>query len=278
MKDTSTIRVSIAHDQPLVWMQATLIGKLAAIWEQRGIQTIFADHFRSEADIGILHLDRTVIETRDIPPVPAGLKVMNLTIRDISKRRYSSLIIGQDSDWDGPVIIKTDLNHFGLREREGKKPGWLMRRRLRLAQTDWKRARLLPDRTYPVLESVREVPGWVWRDKSYIVERFIPERENGQYVLRGAVFFGKRHYAYRVFSPDHMVKTGTMTGHEFLTEAPPEVQAFRQANGFDFAKIDYVEHEGRPVILDANKTPTIDSRPDSPRLLHLADGLAELLP
>lgn len=268
--------VSIVSDQPEQRMASSLIGRLTYNWRARGIKVHYGQSFAADADIGILHLDRTVVADADVPPVPQGLAVMNLGVRDISKRRYSTLLLTPGSAWDGPVIIKTDRNHFGLPEGAGTAAVWL--RRLRVAlYGDWKRAGVLPHKTYPVLPSLRDVPDWVWQDRALIVERFIPERENGRFALRGAVFFGRRHYAFRLFSSDPLVKTGSMTGHEFLPEADPDVQAFWQREKFDFGKIDYVMHDGKAVILDANKTPVIKSPPDTPRLVRLADGLEELI-
>ena len=36
---------------------------------------------------------------------------------------------------------------------------------------------------------------------------------------------------------------------------PDELRALRRQLGFDYGKFDFVMHEGRAVLLDANKTP-----------------------
>jgi hypothetical protein len=38
-------------------------------------------------------------------------------------------------------------------------------------------------------------------------------------------------------------------------EVHPEIPELAKRMGFDFGKFDYVMHEGKPVLLDANKTP-----------------------
>ena len=59
-------------------------------------------------------------------------------------------------------------------------------------------------------------------------------------------------------------------------EIPPsELEAFREANGFDFGKFDYVEHDGRPILLDINKTPTIVSSRAKTRMQYLSGGLRD---
>jgi hypothetical protein len=46
----------------------------------------------------------------------------------------------------------------------------------------------------------------------------------------------------------------------------------RSRLGFDYGKFDYVMHEGRAVLLDANSTPGISSRTE--QLILSADELA----
>ena len=41
---------------------------------------------------------------------------INAAVTDISKRSYSQLLVVADSDWDGPVIVKSNLNYHGLPE------------------------------------------------------------------------------------------------------------------------------------------------------------------
>jgi hypothetical protein len=127
------------------------------------------------------------------------------------------------------------------------------------------------------LKGLKAVPGWVWKNPDIIVERFMPEREQGFYCLRGWVFFGNRGYTYKLFSSDSMVKTGTMVKYEFLDKPPAELVDFRIRNSFDFGKFDYVEVDGKPILLDINKTPTIVSETNTPRLKSLAGGLNSFL-
>jgi hypothetical protein len=128
-----------------------------------------------------------------------------------------------------------------------------------------------------VLPRLAAVPDWVWSDPQLLVERFVPERDAGRYCLRGWMFFGARSYSYRLFSTHPLVKSGSMIGHEFLAGPPPELESIRARHGFDFGKFDYVQVDGRTILLDANKTPTVTGDGESPRLLDLSEGIEELL-
>ena len=62
---------------------------------------------------------------------------------------------------------------------------------------------------------------------------------------------------------------------DILDAVPQELQDLRCQYGFDFGKFDYVEVEGRAVLIDINKTPTTVARQDSPRLRELAEGIRD---
>lgn len=213
----------------------------------------------------------------EIPAAAGATPLLNGRVLDISKRIFSSQLLAAGDDWDGPVIVKSNLNHFGIPEEHGRRPALLARTRLRLARLSWRLARALPPGRYPVLPRLAAVPEWVWSEPELLVERFVPERDGGRYCLRGWMFFGSRSYSYRLFSTHPLVKSGSMIGYEFLEGPPPELLAIRAAHGFDFGKFDYVQVDGRTILLDANKTPTVTGDGESPRLRDLAEGALELL-
>ncbi|KAB7741341.1 hypothetical protein F2P47_06255 [Parvibaculum sedimenti] len=260
--------------------QASVLQALADIWRERGIVSVWGPAYAPEADACILHIDRTRLEPTDVPPPPRGLRAINGSILDISKRLFSVLEVYPGSDWSGQVIVKTNLNHFGLPELRGNHPAQraLDRLRMRIADISWHIARTLPDRTYPVLPSIRHVPRWVWDNPRYIVEKFMPEKDGDLYCLRGWMFLGPVSYGWRLFSTDPLVKTGTMVRYEFITEVPGELVELRNRTKFDFGKFDYVMHDGKPIVLDLNKTPAYSGDPASPRLHKLAEGIEGFLP
>lgn len=270
-------KVCILSGSPGPFREDYLIARLAWHWQRDGVVVESSASIPADANLGILHIDRTRVDPAQVPPNPAGIPLLNGRILDISKKRFSVLALGPRSDWDGEVIVKTDLNAYGL--PEGARHGGGRARRLRgwLAERSWRLARMLPYAQYPILGSLREVPDWAWSDPGLIVEKFVPERVGRHYCLRGWVFFGSRSYVFRIFSTHPLVKVGSMTHHEFLPAPPPELEDVRARQGFDFGKFDYVEHDGRPILLDANKTPMVVSGPDSPHLRHLAGALDEFL-
>ena len=136
-----------------------MISQLGDIWGEQSHKLHVARNFHPNADLCILHHDRTFVSVADIPPAPAGVRVLNGTSNDISKRRYSSLLVTPDSDWTGPVILKTNLNHFGAPERrDGKTASGELRQKL--ATISWRLARRLPPKDYPVLDGISAVPDW----------------------------------------------------------------------------------------------------------------------
>jgi hypothetical protein len=203
--------------------------------------------------------------------------VINNKVLDISKRNYSILQLQPQDDWQGQVIVKSNLNYFGIPERKDLPYSLMRELREQLAKRSWRYARTLPHKTYPVLNSIKFVPGWVWRDDDLIVEKFMPEREGDLYCLRGWIFLGSKSYGYRLFATDPLVKTESMVRYEINDEVPEDLIPFRKKMGFDYGKFDYVVHDGQTILLDANKTPTYRGPSDSPRIRLIAEGINDFL-
>ena len=255
-----------------------VLAALAMIWERNGFRVNVGQSYIPHASVCILHHDLTKLDPSSLPAPPPGVRPLNGQVLDISKRLYSTLILRPEDDWSGPVIIKTNLNHFGVPERPASEMGITTRVRRRLARISWRHVRMLPDRVYPLLSSLEDVPNWVWANPEFIVEKFLPERaDNNLYCVRGWMFFGDNSYGYRLFSTDPLVKTGTMVRYEYLDVVPDELMTLRQTMGFDFGKFDYVERDGKSILLDANKTPVYTGASDSPRLNLLAEGIRAFL-
>ncbi|MBI4912159.1 MAG: hypothetical protein HY823_05435 [Acidobacteria bacterium] len=245
-------RIGILTQTEDRWGEAPfLLGHLADRWRERGHQVELATDWERPlaCDLAILHLDLTRIPPRAARWAAAHPRVLNGRVLDISKRRFSGQLLAPGDPWEGPVIIKTDLNFGGLPEA-------------RLAGCDpqadrWEEVRCLPPDQYPVLPHRSEVPGAVWTNPSLIVERFLPERdEEGRYALRCWVFFGEEGIVWRSLSNHPLVKAGNAFHTEALEEVPPEVWKLRRDLGLDFGKIDFGMVGGRAVVYDVNKTPT----------------------
>lgn len=86
------------------------------------------------------------------------------------------------------------------------------------------------------------------------MEKFIPEPEPDGFAARFWLFCGERERCTRHVSPQSLVK-GDDTIRREAVPVPDELRALRRKLGFDYGKFDFVMHEGRAVLLDANKTP-----------------------
>jgi hypothetical protein len=269
--------VSVACGGPAL-VPHFVLSALAGHWQSRDITVHMGQSFVPGAQAHVLHINKTFLTDADLPPRGDDGPVVNWSVRDISKRLISVLRITPEDCWDGPVIIKTNLNHFGIPETRGIPVDQREGNRKRMADISWRSARRLPHRRYPVLDSIARVPRWVWEDDSLVVERFLPERDGDLYCLRGWMFFGSRGYGWRLRSTDPLVKAGSYVDHDYLTEVPDELVALRQRLGFDFGKFDYVVHDDRAIVFDVNKTPSFTGPPDSPRIIDLSHGIEDFLP
>ncbi len=254
-----------------------LVYLLCDIWRRDGHMISVGPVDKLEADLGILHIDRTWIPEQVLPKDLHNRPLLNGRVLDISKRRVSRLILDQEDKYQGPVIIKTNANFFGLRDRKkGRLSTFLRRLHQSLARrASWQMARQLIPGQYPVLEYKEQVPKWVWKREELIVEKFVPEIEDDLYVLRLWLFFGDREYGVKMWSKNPVVKSGDIVGHEYIDEVPDELRKMRETLSFDFGKFDYVMVDGKPILVDANKTPCISSSSSSPspNILNLAEGI-----
>lgn len=243
-------------------------------WRARGNDWAVATPGRPvDADAAFLHVVPTLVDEEHRAFAAGYGTVINGGTWDIHKRRVSRNLLAPDSDWAGPVIVKSDLNNFGkieqlhnLRAAEaGKEPPH----------------RDLPRSTdYRIYARLDQVPQALWDDPGLVVEKFLPEANpDGTFTLRTWVFLGTRERCTKLVGPNPVSKAAQVLHYE-PTDVPDELRAERARLGFDYGKFDFVIHEGTPVLLDANRTP------GNPRTLqehvkkgaaNLAEGLAMLL-
>jgi hypothetical protein len=171
--------------------------------------------------------------------MPPGLPLLNAAVRDISKRRVSELLVDRHDEWQGPVIVKTDANMRGLPD---------------VRRTRGQAARA-PRPPYTVFEAKGAVPAEIWSDPQWVVERFLPEQDGDDYLLRKWVFLGNRSLFLIDRSADRIVKAGRGGQAAVDIPVPEGLAARRRELGFDYGKFDYVHAGGRAVLLDANSTP-----------------------
>ena len=260
---------------------------LAEEWRRRGIPVEVTDTLSEPLGPDVLvfpHFDLTVIPTIIAERLSRCARAINRRVNDISKRVISRQLVTSPADYDGPVIVKTNLNFGGWPELRllafGNEQAYRQveeaKRRL-----PWPISGMLRCEQYPIYDEPRLVPRPVWTNPQLVVEKFLPEREGDHYCLRQYVFLGPIEINTRSVSEDPRVKSRGVVRREILDSTPPAVRAFREQLGFDYGKFDYVMHEGEPIVFDVNRTFTYDreSKAGSPSALieKLADGIEPFL-
>jgi hypothetical protein len=251
---------------------------LAERWRADGVEVVVQHGVESfvEADVAIHHVCLTVTPSEYVQHLLRYPLAVNGRLLDTSKRRTSKNLLGPASPWTGPVIVTTDLDCGGLvEERLLRTRTQRALQRLRMATTlhPWRHRRTLHAKDCLVLPALAAVTRDMWANRELVVERFVPERDGERCVLRTHTFFGPRSMSRRAVGP---VPVGRARLVEQVEEiAPhPEVQAFVRALCMDRGQVDYVEHEGRAVVLDVNRTDTIDATMSQEGRAALAERLA----
>lgn len=258
---------------------SSLINCLAEIWREQGHKITVGPAKKLNADIGILHMDRTWISEAWLPENPGRIPLLNGSLLDISKRRISRNLLQRDSGYQGPVMIKTNANYFGWPERASSSSRIMLNfyHMLIRKNISWRWTRLFLPGSYTVLDSMDQVPAWVWRRDDLVVEKFLPEKDGNEFALRTWLFFGPMEYGVRMVSRHPVVKAGEITRYEYIDDYPVSLRKTRIELNADFGKFDYVMVNGEAVLLDVNKTPSMTaanpSSGHSPNMLKLASGL-----
>lgn len=284
-KSASMARILIlVHERGSLSDTSYFLSAMSRVWTEQGhsvVEQRGPAAASPEAEIAFLHVDLTRVDPAYIEFLRRYPRTVNLRTADISKRVVSRGIVQRGDGYDGPVIVKTNANCGGLKESSERRVTpwgrlldsarnrlpWSMRSRLNTAE-------------YRVIESVDAVPLSVWRNHDLVVERFEPEIKDGLYCLRTWVFCGDRETSSICYARDPIVKSHTIIGREALDGVPDEIRVMRRALGFEFGKFDYVLRDGRVVLFDANRTPSLGDFPPAqylPRVRILAEGLESLL-
>lgn len=261
------------------------ITHLAEYWRSDGhvVRSIFGTDRFEAADIVIVHVDLSVVPARYLDFAARFPVAVNGRIQDIRRTTFSSIRVGRDDDYDGPVIVKSNANHAGAPERARARMGvatlrWRVRRRLAAIRrpADDQPPVFATPLDYRMFDRAADVPpAWFGRPE-LVVERFLPERVGENYAVRNYQFLGDRWTCTRMLGSHPIVNACTEVGVEPV-DLDPDIERLRYQLGFDYGKFDYVLHDGRAVLLDANKTTAAAALPWSPELLagrrHRAEGL-----
>ncbi len=256
---------------------------LTEIWQNSGHQVRTVQAFSDEepADVGFLHIDLTHIDAGVVEWGHRYATLINQFPTDISKRRISTNLVSHSDKYEGPVIIKTDLNRGGKPEfyREKRRlfsdPAELIRREL-ARRGAWRFARTLPPNDYPVMDRKSDVPDWVWSKPEFVVEKFLPERQDGLYVSRIWVFLGDQEYGRVEMGESPTGRGARAVRKMWCDEIPDSIRAFRSSLKMDYGKIDWAMGVDGPEVFDANRTPsrvTVPVGEDLEVMKRLAGGI-----
>lgn len=225
-----------------------------------------------DADLAILHVDLTITPPEYVALARRYPQVVNLGPVDIRKRSVSGAFLKPGEDWRGPVMVKADLNANGEPERHHNR----VARRLGHPLP-------FPDMPVPaqyrVFDTLAAVPSHLRKRPDLVIEKYLSEYDGEGYRVYFWNFFGEETYCDVRRTPDRIVKGGRriVIGE---TEVPEEIKAECRRLGFQYGKFDFVVFDGKPVLLDANKTPGAPPHAIlqiSARAGRFADGMLSLL-
>jgi len=216
------------------------------------------------ADLVFIHVDLSVVPEEYLAYADRYPIAINRGITDIRKSRISNNLVTSSDSWDGPVIVKSDLNHGGhpefLLENSGSRFSNVVTRKLAALSrplfsrnTDWK---IRSSEDYKIFKHIDAVPQWIQEDAGLVIERFSPEFNNGLYVIRMYKFLGVRGQCRVMASNNPIVKSTTKNAFSY-EEPPPIVKSWKKEFKLDYGKLDFVMDNGKPVLIDVNKTPGI---------------------
>jgi hypothetical protein len=114
---------------------------------------------------------------------------------------------------------------------------------------------------YPVYARTADVPGWVWGDRRFVVQRFLAEREGGGYGIRRWFFLGPAEFAYRAVGQTPVVAGDDHADWLRLDDVPGDVRDLRARLRLDHGKIDFAVIGGESVVYDVNPAVSVDGPP-----------------
>jgi hypothetical protein len=252
---------------------------LAKFWRQDGnrVRYLFGTRKFVPADLLLIHVDLSIVPDEYLEFASRYPIVLNRAAKDIRKSQVSTNLVRRSDLYSGQVIVKSDLNYEGSPEQ-------ILRRNL----SRWRRllpSRFVPDNAdsssfgatfgYRIYDSLAEVPRADFERNDVVVEKFLPEKEGNLFFIRDYHFLGDCSTCTRLASTDPIVKDQTAVPIEEIDPHPEIVEARKRLN-FDYGKFDYVLHDGRPVLLDTNKTTgafRVSSRELNARRRHRANGI-----
>lgn len=236
-----------------------LVSQLAAKWAEDGniINFVTLGQRFQPADLALLHIDLTVVPKTYVNLARRYPRVLNDKVLDIRKSLVSQNLIRPESSYEGPVIVKTDLNAGGNPEHLYEKFPVYERR---IFKRWWKSAvgrftsstPSKPGKRYKIYECVKDVPECFVRNNDYVVEKFLPEVMDGLYITRRCHLLGDRSVTHKMGWTDPL-GGGFAASFEWVKTNPAVLDVAKNF-GLEYGAIDYTEIGGVVNAFDINKT------------------------
>jgi hypothetical protein len=239
------------------------IWHLAKVWREENIEVFLLFGLKKyiPADLALLHVDLTIVPDEYLDFAHRYPIVLNGRIKDIRKSLFSKHELSQGDGYEGKVIVKSELNYGG--EPEKKLLGTrLSRQMLRITSrfpllqppSTGSKLHIRSPRDYRIFENPGSIPANWFNLDNVLIEKFLPEIEDGLYCLRSHHFLGDHGACVLRKSIHPIINASTSISREEV-DPDPEIVKLTKPMNFDFGKFDYVMHEGKAILLDANKTP-----------------------
>ncbi|MFN8012768.1 MAG: hypothetical protein U0P81_15470 [Holophagaceae bacterium] len=222
------------------------VSRMVPVWRSDGheVVSLFGVEEFVPADLVFVHVDLSDVPEPYLAFAARYPAAVNGRVRSIRKRTFSPHLLARGDAWAGPVIVKSDRNYGGWPEAL---------RGLPRLDGQGTRAPFASPLYYRVLDRLADVPPEIFDSEDFVVQRFLPELEDGLYHVRTYTFLGDWGDCQRLASESPVVKADSKV---FSGPAPvdPRVEALRAEAGLDYGKIDFLYHGGELVVLDLNKT------------------------
>lgn len=229
---------------------------VAKYWQQEAHEVIpvFGTRNSVSADVAILHIDLSMVPQRYIEFADQYPICLNKKAIDIRKTSISSQLLTVHDDYRGQVIVKTNENTGGIPERINSDRWERTRRKLhQFAQRLQNQALIREPAEYRIYASLADVPSEIFSQPELVVEKFLPERDGEFYCTRAYLFLGTGESCQMTVSRNPVVSVGNCE-RLVACDIHPRAIEWRRELGFDYGKFDYVIHDGKAIMLDANKT------------------------
>jgi hypothetical protein len=256
---------------------------LAEFWRQDGnrVHYLFGTRKFVPADILLIHVDLSVVPDEYLEFASRYPIALNKAAKDIRKSLISLNLVRAGDSYSGKVIVKTDLNYGGSPERIMRRNPSLWRRLSprRFVQDNTDGSGLKAPFDYRIYDSLAGCRPWSLNGTTSSWRNSFPSKREtfSSFVITS--FLATALPAPGLPPWIRLSKIRRLSASKRVEPHPEIVQA-RESLNFDYGKFDYVVHNGRAVLLDANKTTGADrvsSRELNARRRHRANGIYSYL-